>query len=113
MRKLVLSVIAGSLAVASVPASAQTWRLQPTIQRQIQGDINQLNRQIQRAQQRRTISMREATRLRRDALRVQRMHNRYARNGLTRAEVSQLEQQVNVVRQRLRMERRDWDGRRG
>ena len=113
MRKVFLSIIAASVAACAMPASAQNWRIQPTIQRQIQGDINQLTTQIQRAQQRRTISPREATGLRRQALQLQRTHDRYARNGLTRSEVAQLEQQVNALRQRLRLERRDWNGRRG
>ena len=113
MRKIVLSLVAMSTAFAAVPASAQMWRIQPAVQRQIQGDINQLSTQIQRAQQRRTISAREATSLRRDALQLQKTHNRFARNGLDRNEVRQLEQQVNTLRQRLRLERRDWDGRRG
>jgi hypothetical protein len=36
---------------------------------------------------------------------------RFSRNGLDRTEVRQLEISVNQVRQRLRLERRDWDGR--
>ena len=48
-----------------------------------------------------------------DALGLQRLYNRYSRNGFDRAEVTQLEAQMNRLRQRLRLERRDWDGRRG
>lgn len=113
MRKFMLSVVIASTALTAAPATAQVWRIQPSVQRQIQNDINQLERRIQRAQQRRTISAREAAGLRRDALNVQRLYNRYVRNGLTRAEVSALEAQVNRLHQRLRLERRDWDGRRG
>ncbi len=40
----------------------------------------------------------------------QRSYNRYSRNGLSQREVPELEVQVNCVFQRLRMERRDWDG---
>lgn len=113
MRKILLSIALASSAFAAMPASAQAWRIQPSVQRQIQSDINQLSNQIQRATQRRTITQREAAGLNRDTVQLQRLHNRYARNGLTRAEVSQLELQVNRLRQRLRLERRDWDGRRG
>ena len=113
MRKIVLSVMAAATALTAVPASAQAWRIQPSVQRQIQGDINQLDNRINRAAQRGTVSRREATALRRDAFALQRLYNRYSRNGLTRNEVAQLEVQVNRVHQRLRMERRDWDGRRG
>ena len=113
MRKMILSVVAVSAAFTAVPASAQAWRIQPSVQRQIQTDINQLENRIERAAQRRTITQREATGLRREALALQRQHNRFARNGLDRSEVRQLEAQVNRLRERLRLERRDWDGRRG
>jgi len=113
MRKIMLSIVAASAAFSAVPASAQAWRVQPVAARQIQGDIAQLTNQISRAQQRRVISAREATGLRREALQIQRTYNRFSRNGLDRSEVRQLESQVNNLRQRLRLERRDWDGRRG
>jgi hypothetical protein len=113
MRKVTMSLLAAAAALASVPASAQVWRLLPSVRNEIQSDINQLRNQIQRAQQRRTISPREATGLRRQALTVQRNYNRYARNGLSLGEVRALEAQVNTVRRRLRLERRDWDRRRG
>jgi septal ring factor EnvC (AmiA/AmiB activator) len=113
MRKTMMAIVLASTAFAAMPASAQTWRVQPSVQRQIQGDINQLDRQIQRAQQRRTISQREATSLRREGLSLQRLYNQYSRNGLNRQEVANLETQVNRLHQRLRLERRDWDGRRG
>lgn len=111
IRSFLLSLTAVTMVAA--PASAQSWRPSASVQRQIQNDINQLQTQIQRAAQRRTISQREATQLRRSALEVQRTLNRYSRNGLERGEVAQLERQVNGVRQQLRLERRDWDGRRG
>jgi hypothetical protein len=113
MRKVILSLVVASSALVSMPAAAQAWRLQPSVNRQIQGDINQLDRQIQRAQQRRTISPREATGLRRDAANLKQLYYRYSRNGLNRQEVATLETRVNKLHQRLRLERRDWDGRRG
>jgi proline dehydrogenase len=116
MRKIVLSVaaaMAAGTAATAVPASAQTWRIQPVVQREIRQDINQLERRIERAAQRRVISPREASQLRRDADRLERSYYRFARNGLTRYEVAQLETGVNRLHQRLRIERRDWDGRRG
>lgn len=113
MRKLVLSLGLVATALSAVPASAQAWRLRPAVRTQIQSDINQLDNQIQRASQRQRISRREATGLRREANRLQRTYNQYSRNGLTRAEVTTLESRINGLRQRLRLERRDWDGRRG
>jgi outer membrane murein-binding lipoprotein Lpp len=113
MRKLILGAIAASTAFAAGPAAAQVWVFRPAVRSQIQSDINQLDRQIERAASRGTISRREATGLRRQANNVQRLHNRYGRNGFTRQEVAQLESEVNQIRQRLRLERRDFDGRRG
>ena len=113
MRKLLISLAAVASVTAALPAAAQVWRLAPSVNRQIQSDINQLRNQIERARSRRTISPREAAGLRRDAMNVQRTYNRYARNGLNLAEVRALESRVNRVRVRLRLERRDWDRRRG
>ena len=112
MRKFVLSAALITAGLMTVPASAQAWRIQPSIQRQIQGDIDQLQTQIQRAAQRRTISPREATSLRRTALNVQQTYRRFNRGGLNRVEVTELENRINTVRQQLRLDRRDWDGRR-
>lgn len=113
MRKFVLSIGLVAASLGAMPATAQTWRLQPVIRNQIQSDIIQLDSHIQRASQRRTVSQREATGLRRDADQLKRTYNQYGRNGLTRGEVTALETRVNALRQRLRLERRDWDGRRG
>jgi hypothetical protein len=108
-----LSIVAASTVLVAMPASAQVWRIQPRVQREIQQDINQLERRIDRAAQRRTISRREAVSLRRDAMDLKRTYYRFSRNGLDRREVAQLESGVNRVHARLRYERRDWDGRRG
>lgn len=89
------------------------WGLTPARGAQIRQDINSLNNAIDRAAARRTISWREAQGLRRQARDVQRTYAQYQRGGLTRAEVRNLQDRVNSVRVALRMERRDWDGRRG
>jgi hypothetical protein len=113
MRKLILTLVAASATMAAVPASAQVWRIQPRVQAQIRSDINQLQSQIQVAAQRRTISQREAVTLRRQAVDIRQLLAQYNRNGLSRQEVTALESRINRVRQNLRLERRDWDGRRG
>lgn len=97
---------------APVPASAQSWRLQPRVQREIQNDISQLDAQIARAAERRVISRSDAKRLNREASNLQRTFNRASRDGLDRREVEQLESQVNRLRMQLRLERRTWNGRR-
>jgi hypothetical protein len=91
----------------------QAWQLTPARSAQIRQDINSLNNAIDRAAARRTISQREARGLRNQARDIQRLYAHYSRGGLTRAEVGNLQSRVNNVRVALRMERRDWDGRRG
>ncbi len=113
MRNLILATVAASALTAAVPAAAQAWRVQPGVHRQIQQDLNQLDRRINRAAQRGTISRREAAGLQNRAVEVQRLYQRYSRNGLDRREVNDLETRVNYLHQRLRYERRDWDNRRG
>ncbi|GGB07251.1 hypothetical protein GCM10011491_39190 [Brucella endophytica] len=113
MRKIVLSAVIAAATLSAMPAFAKQWKLQASVQRQIQSDINQLDQRIDAAAQRGTISRREATSLRGDASSVQSLYNRLSRNGLDHGEVGQLETQVNRIHQRLKFEKRDWDGRRG
>lgn len=123
-----LALVAASLAIAGTaqaqpqgqrhdqnhgPSMQHGWNLTPARSAQIRQDINSLNNAIDRAAARRTISPREATGLRQKARSVQRLYRQYQRGGLTRTEVRTLQNQVNSVRVALRMERRDWDGRRG
>jgi Spy/CpxP family protein refolding chaperone len=119
-----LKILAAPLALAAAtatlagtaearPAYGHGWQLTPARNAEIRQDINQLNNQIDRAAARRTISRREATGLHRQARNVQRLYRGYQRNGLNRAEVRYLQDRVNQVRVALRMERRDWDNRRG
>ena len=75
----------------------------------IRNQIWQLDRQIQRAEQRRTITNREARMLNRQVRNLQNRYNAYARNGLNFQEVRYLHTQVNQVRQQLRLSRLDWD----
>ena len=110
MRKLLISAaLAGAALTVAAPASAQAWRLNPVVSAQIRQDINQLDNQIARAQRRRAISPREAVSLRRDALQLRRTYVSYQRGGLNRAEVRNLQNGVNRLHTRLRLERRDWD----
>lgn len=123
MRKVLVSIaLAGatvaSTAIVAAPAMAQPGRghhqsdrFQQDIHREIRQDINELERRIQRAQQRRTISPREAQGLRREAIQIRQLYNRFSRNGLDRREVRELEQRINRVHRQLRFEQRDWDRR--
>lgn len=113
-----IAVAAAALSL-SAPAQAQNygnrdgWRMTPARNAEIRQDINSLRKAIDRAAARRTISPREADRLRTDARQVQRLYASYARDGLSRREVQALQSRVNNVRVSLRMERRDWDRRVG
>ena len=72
-------------------------------------EIAQLDRQIDRAQERRLISPREADRLERKVDQLQDLHARYARNGLTRAEERILDQRINTVKRQIASEVADRD----
>ena len=110
MRKFIVSAAAiAAILGGAAPASAQAWQAQP----QIQNDINQLDRQISRAVQRKTVSQREAAGLRREAIQLQRTYNGYSRGGLDRQEIARLQRQVNRLQGRLQLERRDSNRRRG
>lgn len=126
MRKTILAAIVPALLVAGISAPAiaregdyrggsraEAAYQTPARNAEIRQDINGLNRQIDRAQARRTISPREATGLRRDARELQRLYARYARGGLSRDEYRTLERRVGAIHARLHFEKHDRDGRRG
>jgi hypothetical protein len=117
-------IAAMGIGAAAVPAQAQPYGQQrsgphdagrptPVRNANIRADINGLNRAIDQAAARRTISNREATSLKRDAYQVQRLYSQYARNGLTRTETQTLQNRVDRIHVALRAERRDRDNRRG
>lgn len=118
---ILAALIPATLAGVAAPALAQpmpprhndAWALTPARNAEIRSDIQRLRADIDRAQARRTISPREASGLRREAADIQRQYAAFSRGGLDRNEVRRLQDRVNDVRVHLRMERRDWDGRRG
>lgn len=119
MKKLLVSIALASatVTVAAVPASAQNygWNQRgPSRQavNELRRDLNQVERQIERSAQRRIISGREAVSLRRDANRIRVRIDRASRGGISGREFAELRGQVNRLEQRLRVERRDRDGRR-
>lgn len=112
MAKLLLPLVAGVLVATAAPATAQTWRPRAAATSEIRQDIDQLERRISRAEQRGTITRREAARLRRELAEFRQLYRQYNRNGLNRTEVSRLEREANQIRAELRLSMRDWDGRR-
>jgi hypothetical protein len=106
-----LIVAAGALGlVAAVPLQAQNTPIRADI---VRDDIERLDDDIDRADREDIISEREAHDLRErlDSLRDQ--FRRLNANGLTRPEVRRLEDRINYIRSRLRMEKVDWGGRVG
>lgn len=123
MRKILISVALGAATVAgtvAIPAAAQAQRswqhpYGPT-RGQIQAlliDLDRAENRIERSVRRGFISPREAFGLRRDARHVRFQLHRAARNGIGGREFASLRFQVNRLEQRIAMERRDWDRRRG
>lgn len=78
----------------------------------IREQILDLQRRIERNDNRDRVSEREAAGLRTAVWRLRQQYHSYARNGLSRRESQILQRQINDVRQRLRYERRDGDNRR-
>jgi hypothetical protein len=125
MRKFLISIALASTVMTTAPAMAQyrghhndrvEWnRGGPSRQaiNQLLRDLDRAENQIQRSVQRRVISQREAYGLRRDANRIEARLNLASRNGISGREFASLRVEVNRLEQRIRMERRDYDGRRG
>ena len=125
MRKFLVSAAVAAATLAAVPAAAQYrdhdrndrsgWNHRGPDRHavnQLLRDLNQVENRIDRLAQRRAISQREALSLRREANRIENRLNRAGRNGLSGREFAELRVQVNRLEQRVRIERRDRDGRR-
>ncbi len=127
MRKLLVSVALATVTLAAVPAAAQYqnphsgWSQRGSDHRgvnqravlQLSRELNQVETRIERSARRGIISPREAFALRRQANQVRFQLSRSGRNGLSGREFASLQVQVNRLEQRVRVERRDRDGRRG
>jgi hypothetical protein len=112
---LMAATVGGGLAVPTAASAQVTIRFgeprywTPERTGAIRNQIWQLDNAVDRAERRRTINNREARQLHRQVRNLEYTYNRYARNGLNFAEVRALQNQVNRVRQQLRMDRLDWD----
>jgi hypothetical protein len=125
MRKLLVSVAIATATLAAVPAAAQyqdrhwddrpgyghrtNWQAVNDLRR----DLAQIEDRINRSARRGQISQREAFGLRREANRIENRLQRASRGGLSGREFAELRVSVNRLRQHLRVERRDFDRRRG
>lgn len=131
MRKLIISAILVSTIAVAAPAAAQQRGYNQERYGQndnrgqqrgyaqqgmgIERELDQIEQRIDRAVDRRTISRSEGQRLTRQAEQIDRLHDRYRRNGLTQQEHSDLQNRLQNLRQQLRFERQDdrQDDRRG
>jgi TolA-binding protein len=116
MRKFLLSAVAlTTVAAAAAPAAAQYYpqsRGYGYGQNHNQGrgvdqQLANISQRIDRAFQRRLISGNEARRLQREVEQIDRLQDRYARNGLTQREQWELQNRVQNLRQQLRYERQE------
>ena len=139
MRKLLVSVAIATATLAAVPAAAQ-YRDSGWSQRNNDGwsqrdnrdndgwnqrgparpavnnllrRLDQVENRIHRSARRGVISQREAFSLNRNANQIRGQLQYSSRNGLSGREFADLQVRVNRLEQRLRVERQDWDGRRG
>ncbi|MGZ8997887.1 MAG: hypothetical protein ACXW2T_03420 [Allosphingosinicella sp.] len=123
MRKFLISIALASTVMTAVPAAAQyrsdnpraAWnRGGPSRQaiNELLRDLRRAENGIVRSQRRGIISQREAFGLRRQANQIERRLNIASRNGISGREFASLRVQVNRLEQRLRIERNDRDGRR-
>jgi hypothetical protein len=123
MRKLLISVAIATATIAAVPAAAQYhgqaragWHQNGPSRAAVNNLVRDLNRaqnRITRSQQRRIISPREAVSLRREANQIRQRLHFAARGGISGREFAQLRFRVNRLEQRIRLERRDRDRRPG
>ena len=135
MRKFLISIALVSTALTAVPAMAQERGRQGYDQRddhrgdnrgswnrhgpsrqainELLRDLNRAEARIQRSVQRRIISRREAVSLRREARQIRMRLNVALRGGLSGREFGELRVRVNRLEQRVRYERRDRDRRPG
>lgn len=121
MRKLLVSAaLILSSAIAAAPAAAQYY---PNDNRygydrrggqHIERQLYQLRQRVERAEDRDRLSPRERNQLLRQIYGIDRLYDRYRRNGLTRWEMQDIQNRVQHLRQRFRWERQDdrWDDRR-
>lgn len=108
-----LALTAAAAALAG-PASAQSWqsnghggRHNQTYNSQVWQEIAELDRKIDRADWRNTISEREAAGLHRQVRDLKQDFRRLSANGLDRGEARRLTQRTEQIERLLRHERRD------
>ena len=108
MRKLLVSAALLSAAAMAAPASAQYYgppSRAPIVQ--VQRDVADIQRGIERAAWRGLLSRREASRLFQRARGIEGLAYRYQRNGLSWREHRELRERIYHLRQQLHAEKRE------
>lgn len=110
MRKFIVPAVIIAAMGAAAPAAAQ---YHPGYGNQYRSDngvdrrIERIEDRIRKAADRGRISPREANRLIREARGIDRLEDRYSRNGLTRREHQDIQNRIHHLQQRLRFDRQD------
>lgn len=105
MRKFLIPAILLSAFAVSAPASAQNRDFYRHQGAGIERQLDQIEQQIDRARDRHFISRDEARRFERQAEYIDRLHDRYRRNGLTSFERRDLQNRIDRLRRQFRWER--------
>jgi len=93
---------AASVLAAALPAVASAQPMGPINQRQAE-----LDRRIDMGVRNHSLTRAEAGRLRAELRRIDDLQHRYARNGLSRWEVADLDRRMDVLSRQIRWERHD------
>ena len=121
MKKFLIPAIALAAASVAVPAMAQNYGPQnraPAYTQDRGGWQNisqrkyQLDRRIDQGERNRSLSRREATRLRNELNALVRLERTYMRGGLSLRERAELDRRYDRLSVQVRVERRDNDNRR-
>ena len=104
--RFALSMLLGASLLAALPAEAKRT---PIRSNHVWEDIIDLERDVNQADNRDTISEREAAGLRVQISELKADYNRLNRNGLTPAQAGKLESRIHQLRARLKNEKHDVD----
>ena len=122
LTKIAATALAATLVLGASPAFAAQWDKRDSARaaygqnyrdhRGLGNEIAQLARQVDRAEQRGRISVREAARLDRNVDRLRQLNRQYARGGYTRQELRTIQWRIDEVQQQLLRDRADRSGHR-
>ena len=125
MRKFLISAAAAAIALsAAAPAAAQWAPTYPPYGnaygynnyghvRSLEARVDNLQRHIQRLDQRNVLSNREAARLRNQAWDIRNDLRRAARDGFNYREANRFQERIVQLEHRIQREARDWNNRWG